>query len=74
MLVFFVWLTELPGFELRVNLSASEILNLAERIIAKSKKVHDAVASVPPNKVLTLFLLIANFWHGLDASLIAIYD
>ncbi|CAK9312423.1 unnamed protein product [Citrullus colocynthis] len=42
---------ELPGFELRVNLSASEILNLADKIIAKSKKVHDAVASVPPNKV-----------------------
>ncbi|XP_022131840.1 probable thimet oligopeptidase isoform X2 [Momordica charantia] len=42
---------ELPGCKVRVNLSASEILNLADRIIANSKKVHDAVASVPPNKV-----------------------
>ncbi|XP_039006853.1 probable thimet oligopeptidase [Hibiscus syriacus] len=42
---------DLPGCDFRVNLSASEILKLADRIIAKSKEVHDAVASVPLDKV-----------------------
>ncbi|XP_007044976.2 PREDICTED: probable thimet oligopeptidase [Theobroma cacao] len=42
---------DLPGCNVRVNLSASEILKLADRIIAKSKEVHDAVASVPLDKV-----------------------
>ncbi|KAJ4837321.1 hypothetical protein Tsubulata_048511 [Turnera subulata] len=42
---------DLPGCNVRVNLSASEILKLADRIIAKSKAVHDAVASVPLDKV-----------------------
>ncbi|XP_021292898.1 probable thimet oligopeptidase isoform X2 [Herrania umbratica] len=42
---------DLPGCNFRVNLSASEILKLADRIIAKSKEVHDAVASVPLDKV-----------------------
>ncbi|XP_061974170.1 probable thimet oligopeptidase isoform X1 [Populus nigra] len=39
------------GSNARINLSASEILKLADRIIAKSKEVHDAVASVPLDKV-----------------------
>ncbi|KAK6922350.1 Peptidase M3A/M3B catalytic domain [Dillenia turbinata] len=42
---------DLPGSNVRVNLSASEILKLADRIIANSKKVHDSVASVPLDKV-----------------------
>ncbi|XP_019176680.1 PREDICTED: probable thimet oligopeptidase [Ipomoea nil] len=42
---------EIPGLNVRVNLSASEILRLADHIIAKSKQVHDAVASVPLDKV-----------------------
>ncbi|XVF85164.1 hypothetical protein PTKIN_Ptkin17bG0096300 [Pterospermum kingtungense] len=42
---------DLPGCNFRVNLSASEILKLADRIIAKSKEVHDAVASIPLDKV-----------------------
>ncbi|XVE92236.1 hypothetical protein REPUB_Repub01dG0079500 [Reevesia pubescens] len=42
---------DLPGCNFRVNLSASEIIKLADRIIAKSKEVHDAVASVPLDKV-----------------------
>lgn len=42
---------ELQGSMVRVNLSASEILKLADKIIAKSKEVHDAVASVPLDKV-----------------------
>ncbi|XP_022726409.1 probable thimet oligopeptidase isoform X2 [Durio zibethinus] len=42
---------DLRGCNFRVNLSASEILKLADRIIAKSKEVHDAVASVPLDKV-----------------------
>ncbi|KAI3682214.1 hypothetical protein L2E82_50077 [Cichorium intybus] len=35
----------------RMNLSASEILKLADRLIANSKAVHDAVASVLLDKV-----------------------
>ncbi|KAH7570441.1 hypothetical protein JRO89_XS05G0107100 [Xanthoceras sorbifolium] len=42
---------DLKGSNVRVNLSASEILKLADRIIAKSKEVHDAVASVPLDKL-----------------------
>ncbi|CAN4106160.1 unnamed protein product [Withania somnifera] len=42
---------DVPGSKVRVNLSASEILKLAESIINKSKQVHDAVASVPLDKV-----------------------
>ncbi|KAJ6721596.1 PROTEASE M3 THIMET OLIGOPEPTIDASE-RELATED [Salix viminalis] len=42
---------DLSGSNVRINLSASEILKLADRIIAKSKEVHDAVASVPLDKV-----------------------
>ncbi|OMO60398.1 Peptidase M3A/M3B [Corchorus capsularis] len=42
---------DLPGCTFRVNLLASEILKLADRIIAKSKEVHDAVASIPLDKV-----------------------
>lgn len=42
---------DLPGCNVRVNLSSSAILKLADRIIAKSKAVHDAVASVPLDKV-----------------------
>ncbi|XP_024023972.1 probable thimet oligopeptidase isoform X2 [Morus notabilis] len=42
---------DLPGSKVRVNLSALEILKLADQIIAKSKEIHDAVASVPLEKV-----------------------
>lgn len=42
---------DLVGSNVRVNLSASEIRKLADRIIAESKEVHDAVASVPVDKV-----------------------
>ncbi|KAJ8758908.1 hypothetical protein K2173_002687 [Erythroxylum novogranatense] len=42
---------DLPRFNVRINLSASEILRLADQVIAKSKEVHDAVASVPLDKV-----------------------
>ncbi|KAE8023626.1 hypothetical protein FH972_009301 [Carpinus fangiana] len=42
---------DLPGSTVRVNLSASEIRRLADRIIANSKVVHDRVASVPLDKV-----------------------
>ncbi|KAH1226848.1 putative thimet oligopeptidase [Glycine max] len=38
------------GSMVRVNLSASEILKLAEQIIANSNKVHNSVASVPLDK------------------------
>lgn len=42
----------LPGCDtVRVNLSAKEILDLADEIISNSTRVHDAVASVPLNKV-----------------------
>ncbi|XP_042499957.1 probable thimet oligopeptidase isoform X1 [Macadamia integrifolia] len=42
---------ELPGLNVHVNLSASDILKLTDRVITKSKEVHDAVASVPLDKV-----------------------
>lgn len=42
---------EIRGSKFQVNLSAQEILKLADHIIAKSKEVHDAVASVPLDKV-----------------------
>ncbi|KHN44404.1 Thimet oligopeptidase [Glycine soja] len=44
---------DLAGSMVRVNLSASEILKLAEQIIANSNKVHNSVASVPLDKVGT---------------------
>ncbi|KAL8535208.1 hypothetical protein ACS0TY_011004 [Phlomoides rotata] len=40
-----------PGSNVRINLSAPEILRLADNIVTHSKKVHDAVASVPLDKV-----------------------
>ncbi|KAL5552527.1 hypothetical protein UlMin_039928 [Ulmus minor] len=42
---------DLPCSKVRVNLSASEILKLADRIVSRSKEVHDAVASIPLDKV-----------------------
>ncbi|KAG5520708.1 hypothetical protein RHGRI_033331 [Rhododendron griersonianum] len=42
---------DLLGSDVRVNISRSEISRLADRIIAKLKEVHDAVASVPLDKV-----------------------
>lgn len=42
---------EVRGSKVQINLSASEILKLADRVIAKSKGVYDAVASVPLDKV-----------------------
>ncbi|KAK7306216.1 hypothetical protein VNO77_44142 [Canavalia gladiata] len=42
---------DLAGSKVRVNLSASEILKLADKIIAESNKVYNSVASVPLNKV-----------------------
>ncbi|KAL5171186.1 putative thimet oligopeptidase [Glycine soja] len=45
---------DLAGSMVRVNLSASEILKLAEQIIANSNKVHNSVASVPLDKVLSI--------------------
>ncbi|GAB2280577.1 hypothetical protein Dimus_015204 [Dionaea muscipula] len=42
---------DFPGSDVRVNLSASEIRKLADSIVAESKQVHDAVASVPVDKV-----------------------
>lgn len=42
---------DLQGSIVRVNLSASEILKLADKVVSKSKEVHDAVASVPLDKV-----------------------
>ncbi|KAM1633555.1 hypothetical protein ACFXTN_010597 [Malus domestica] len=50
---------DLQGTKVRVNISASEILKLADRIISKSKEVHDAVASVPLDKVVTFMNVIS---------------
>nr|XP_043636225.1 probable thimet oligopeptidase [Erigeron canadensis] len=41
----------LRGSNVRINLTAPEILKLVDRIIANSKAIHDAVASVPLDKV-----------------------
>lgn len=43
---------DLVGSNVRVNLSANEIRKLADRIIAESTEVYDAVASVPVDKVM----------------------
>lgn len=43
--------SDLQGSNVRINLSPTEILKLAGKITAKSKQVHDAVASVPLEKV-----------------------
>ncbi|XP_073299843.1 probable thimet oligopeptidase [Primulina huaijiensis] len=40
-----------PGSNFRINLSASEMLRLADHIVAKSKEIHDAVALVSLDKV-----------------------
>ncbi|XP_030449425.1 probable thimet oligopeptidase [Syzygium oleosum] len=42
---------DLRGSDVRVGLSAREISKLADRIVARSKEVHDVVASVPLDKV-----------------------
>ncbi|KAL2332697.1 hypothetical protein Fmac_013910 [Flemingia macrophylla] len=42
---------DLAGSKVRVNLSASEILKLADQIIANSSKVQNYVAAVPLDKV-----------------------
>ncbi|KAL0385411.1 UNVERIFIED_CONTAM: putative thimet oligopeptidase [Sesamum radiatum] len=49
--VYVVFNGVVPGSNVRINLSAPEILRLADHIVAKSKEVHDAVASVPLDKV-----------------------
>lgn len=41
---------DLAGSNVRVNLSAPEILQLANSFISKSKAAHDAVGSVPLDK------------------------
>ncbi|CAN6448995.1 unnamed protein product [Victoria cruziana] len=43
--------SDVPGLQIRVNLSASEISKLADRVISKSREVHDSVASMPLHKV-----------------------
>jgi hypothetical protein len=45
---------DLVGSKVRVNLSASEIVKLANQIIAKSNEVHNSVSSVPLDKVLSI--------------------
>ncbi|KAI3981805.1 hypothetical protein MKX01_027790 [Papaver californicum] len=42
---------DIPGSNVRVNLTGNEILKLADQVIAKSKEVYNAVASVPLDKV-----------------------
>ncbi|CAK8567216.1 unnamed protein product [Lathyrus sativus] len=42
---------DLEGSKVKVNLSASEIVKLANQIITKSNEVHNSVASVPLDKV-----------------------
>lgn len=53
---------------MRVNLSAPEILKLAEQIIANSKKVHNSVATVPLDKVRRF-----DLYTALNTDLIVLY-
>ena len=52
---------DLVGSNVRVNISAVEIRKLADIIIAESKEVHDAVASVPADKVTFLDFIFEFF-------------
>lgn len=65
---------DLPGSKVRVNLSAMEILKLADQIIAKSKEIHDAVASVPLEKVLKPNLYIFLYEIECLACICVLYD
>uniref|UniRef100_A0A1D1ZIK0 Thimet oligopeptidase n=1 Tax=Anthurium amnicola TaxID=1678845 RepID=A0A1D1ZIK0_9ARAE len=48
----FVYLyADLPGFNVHINLSASEIHKLVDHIISKSKETYDLIASIPLEKV-----------------------
>ncbi|XP_068665837.1 probable thimet oligopeptidase isoform X2 [Aristolochia californica] len=49
---------ELPGLSVCVKLSASEVIKLADHIIAKSKEVHDSVAAVPLDKVTYVNIIL----------------
>ncbi|KAH9301450.1 hypothetical protein KI387_013033 [Taxus chinensis] len=51
-------LKAIPGIKICVNLTASEILNLADRIIAKSKQIYDSVAAVPLDKVSYIDVIV----------------
>ncbi|KAL6498951.1 hypothetical protein OROHE_026386 [Orobanche hederae] len=60
---------EVPRLNVRIHLSASEILKLADHIIAKSKKIHDAVASIPLDKCRPKkFMFIKYEWKVLLAA------
>ncbi|KAL6586059.1 hypothetical protein OROMI_002703 [Orobanche minor] len=60
---------EVPGLNVQISLSASEILKLADHIIAKSKKVHDAIASVPLDKCRTKKIIFIKYeWKVLLAA------
>lgn len=54
---------DLAGSNVRVNLSASEILKLAEQIIAKSKEVYNSIASVPLDKVFENHMFMLHRSH-----------
>lgn len=63
----------LEGIKVRINLSAQEILNLADSIIASSKGVHDAVAAVPLDQVRPGAIRLAHWvqcWLQLLASIV----
>ncbi|CAI9093276.1 OLC1v1028741C1 [Oldenlandia corymbosa var. corymbosa] len=49
---------EVRGSNVQINLTASEILRLADRIIAQSKKVYDSVAAIPLDKVTCANVLL----------------
>ncbi|RZB73282.1 putative thimet oligopeptidase [Glycine soja] len=59
---------DLAGSMVRVNLSASEILKLAEQIIANSNKVHNSVASVPLDKCRLRMQMLYHLWQNCKRS------
>lgn len=53
------------GIKVRLKLSASDILRVADQIISTSSSVHDAVAAVPLDQVcqpcLAVFLVESHY-------------
>lgn len=53
------------GINVRLGLSASEILSLADFIISTSTSVHDAVAAVPLDQVNPHSTAFISWWFNL---------
>jgi len=54
--MFGFWVDVSDGIKVRLKLSASDILRVADQIISTSTSVHNAVAAVPLDQVWKLCL------------------